>query len=726
MERQNYIATAPMRMEQLLAEELRNLGAADVSESRVGAAFSGSLETAYRACLWSRVANRILLPLAEFPAPTAEALYDGVQRICWSEHFSVNDSFAVEFNSSRSQITHSHFGALKVKDAIVDQFRDLQGARPSVETAQPDIRVNLYLLQDQATLSLDLSGESLHRRGYRAQGLAAPLKENLAAAILLRAGWPEIAAQGGALLDPMCGSGTLPIEAALMAADIAPGLLRSHWGFLRWKQHDEALWNRLLGEARDRREEGFARLPAITGYDSSPKAVRTAQENVALAGLSGKVRIEQRELSRAAPGRAEATGLVVTNPPYGERLGRDSDLPDLYRRLGDTLKRDFTGWRAAVFTGNPELGKSLGLRARKMYSLFNGAIECKLLCLDIDPQWFVNDRRFPTPLPAESRGDGAQAFANRLQKNLKHLGRWLKRDGISCFRLYDADLPEYALAVDIYGTAQRRVHVQEYQAPATIDPRKARLRLREALGVILDTLEVDDDQLYFKVRRQQKGSAQYEKLATNKKYYEVSEGGCRFWVNFEDYLDTGLFLDHRLTRRMLGELASGRHFLNLFAYTGTASVYAARGGAPTTTTIDMSNTYLDWARRNMVLNGFSGAEHRFIRADCSEWLKRGGDGDKYGLIFLDPPSFSTSKRMETTLDLQRDHVNLIRDAAGLLAPEGVLIFSNNLRRFRMDRESLSDLELEEISRATLPNDFQRNPRIHNVWRIGWKSDRKEG
>ena len=716
----SYIATAPMRMEQLLAEELRNLGAVDVAESRVGASFNGTLETAYKACLWSRTANRILLPLASFAAETPAALYEGVQCVSWSDHFGVTQSFAVECNSSRSQISHSHFAALKVKDAIADQFRERQGARPSVQVEQPDILINLYLLRDQATLSLDLSGESLHRRGYREQGLGAPLKENLAAAMLLRAGWPEMAARGGALLDPMCGSGTLPIEAALMAADIAPGLLRRHWGFLHWKQHDEALWNRLLAEAHVRREKGLAQLPVIVGCDQSAPAVRSAQTNAARAGLQGRVRFEQRELSQAAPVSAAVNGLVVANPPYGERLGRDSDLPRLYRLLGDTLKQRFTGWQAAILTGTPELGKRLGLRARKIYSLFNGAIECKLLCIDIDPEWFVNDRRFPTPLPAESRSDGAKAFANRLLKNRKHLVRWLQREGISCFRLYDADLPEYALAVDVYGTEPPRVHVQEYQAPDSIDPRKARLRLREALGVILETLKIDEERLYFKVRKPQKGSAQYQKLATSAKFYQVNEGACRLLVNFEDYLDTGLFLDHRKTRQLLAELAAGKRFLNLFCYTGTASVYAASGGALATTSVDMSNTYLDWAKRNMQLNRFDGAEHRFIRADCVEWLKRGGDGNRYGLIFLDPPSFSTSKRMDATLDLQRDHVDLIRGAARLLEPDGVLIFSNNLRRFRMERERLENLQVEDISRATLPNDFQRNPRIHNVWRIRLK------
>jgi 23S rRNA (guanine2445-N2)-methyltransferase / 23S rRNA (guanine2069-N7)-methyltransferase len=381
------------------------------------------------------------------------------------------------------------------------------------------------------------------------------------------------------------------------------------------------------------------------------------------------------------------------------------------------LRENFTGWRGAIFTGNPDLGKRLGLRADKIHTLYNGAIECKLLHFDVQPERFVSDRRFPAPLPAESRSDGARAFANRLQKNAKHLGRWLRREEISCYRLYDADLPEYALALDIYEGEKRWVHLQEYQPPKSVDPGKARQRLREAIGVILEILEIEEEQLFFKVRRQQKGSTQYEKLGETGHYYQVQEGGCKFWVNFEDHLDTGLFLDHRNTRGMLGELAAGKRFLNLFAYTGTASVYAAKGGALATTTIDMSNTYLDWAKRNMALNGFRGPEHQFVRVECIEWLQRGGGGQRYGVIFLDPPSFSTSKRMEATLDLQRDHVELIKNAARLLEEDGVLVFSNNLRRFRMDREALADLEIEDISRSTLPRDFERNPKIHNCWRI---------
>jgi len=239
--------------------------------------------------------------------------------------------------------------------------------------------------------------------------------------------------------------------------------------------------------------------------------------------------------------------------------------------------------------------------------------------------------------------------------------------------------------------------------------------------VVAEVLEVPESQVFLRVRQQQKGASQYERLAETRRFHEVSEGGYRFLVNFEDYLDTGLFLDHRETRRLIGKEAPGRRFLNLFAYTGTATVYAARGGAASTTSVDLSRTYLDWAHRNMELNGIRARDHELIQADCLEWLRAQRRHRQFDLIFLDPPTFSTSKRMAGTLDIQRDHVDLIRSTAALLAPDGLLIFSNNLRRFRMDLEALPELAIEDISAATLPRDFARNPRIHNCWRIWWRS-----
>jgi len=715
---QSLFATAPKALEGLLADELRALGALDVKETRAGVAFRGDLTLAYRACLWSRIANRILLPMATFPAPDPESLYKGVYALDWSQHLGSDGTLAVEFNTSRSKITHSHFGALKVKDAIVDQFRERTGERPSVATDEPDVRINVYVLDDQATLSLDLSGESLHRRGYRAATVAAPLKENLAAAILLRAQWPKIAAEGGALVDLMCGSGTLPIEAALIAADIAPGLNRSYYGFLRWRGHDARIWETLLAEAQVRRDAGLQKLPPIRGYDHDPSAVRAALANVARAGLSGHMHIERRELADCRTEPIEPAGLVVANPPYGERLGEESELPGLYRALGDALKRCYRGWQGAVFTGNPDLGKVMGLRAQKLHPLWNGAIECKLLRFDIEEQWFVVERgpaeRLLRHAPAELT-PGAAMFANRLRKNLKQLGKWARNEGLCCYRLYDADMPEYALAIDLYEGAQRWAHVQEYAAPKSIDPAKAHERLKEALSALPGTLDLPVANIFLKVREKQKGKSQYERLAERGEFHEVREDGLKLLVNFTDYLDTGLFLDHRLTRRLLGELARGKRFLNLFGYTGVATLHAAVG-ARATTTVDMSHTYLDWAQRNLALNGFTGRQHELIQADVFTWLREERDR-RYGLIFLDPPTFSTSKRMHGTLDIQRDHVHLIEAAANLLEPGGELVFSCNFRRFRLDTAALAGFEIEDLTAATIPKDFARNPRIHQCFRL---------
>ena len=385
-----FFATTAKGMEELLAAELRALGAAAVETRRAGASFAGTLEVAYRVCLWSRIANRVLLPLAAFPAATPQALYEGVQTVRWSDHLDARRTLAVDCATSRSAMAHSHYGALKTKDAIVDQLRAQTGARPSVDVAHPDVRVNVYLHEDRAVVSLDLSGESLHRRAYRQRGAAAPLKETLAAAVLSLAEWPRLAAVGAPLIDPMCGSGTLPIEAALMAARIAPGRNRSHFGFLGWHGHQPGLWRRLRREAEELEIRDPKRLPPIHGYDAAAAPVRVALANVERAGLRGRVHLEKRPLAACEPslvrGRGAGPGVVVTNPPYGERLGEPGQLTALYAELGDTLRRRFTGWTAYVLTGSPTLGKRIGLRATRRHILYNGAIECRLLVFPISSE----------------------------------------------------------------------------------------------------------------------------------------------------------------------------------------------------------------------------------------------------------------------------------------------------------------------------------------------------
>ena len=710
-----FFASCPPGVADLTAAELRACGATHTRELKLGVLFEGALEAAYRACLWSRTASRILMPLGNFPAATPEALYEGVAAIDWTQHVAPNGSLAIEFGGSSAGIKHTHFGALKTKDAIVDQLRERTGQRPSVELERPDIRLDVRLDRDRATLSLDLSGESLHRRAYRARGVAAPLKENLAAAVLLRSGWPAIAESGGELTDPMCGSGTLVIEAAMMALDIAPGLLRSYFGFVGWRGHDRELWERVVSEARARREATATRRLVLRGYDSDAAAIRAATENSERAKLRGFAHFERRELDQLVNQSAAATGLVATNPPYGERIGDQERLQALYGMLGQKLREHFQGWKAAVLTGNPPLAKAIGIHAKRSHTLFNGRIECRLLRFEITPEDFQQPRA-PAPDAAEVRArPGAQMFANRLRKNLKAARDWAQRESIDCFRIYDADMPEYAFAIDQYGDGaeNRWAVVQEYAPPRTVDVKAARQRRDEALAVIPHELEIAEERIFVRERRQQKQGTQYEKLAREREFEVVREQPYRFFVNFTDYLDTGLFLDHRPTRRLIGELASGKRFLNLFAYTGTATVYAAGSGAVASTTVDMSRTYLDWAKRNLALNELAGPQHGFVQANCLTWLEeQRTTARRWDLMFIDPPTHSRSKRMSEDFDVQRDHVKLLDLARELLTPRGTIVFSNNYTRFKLDAAALAAFEIEDIGRTTVPEDFARNPRIH--------------
>ncbi|RMH86627.1 bifunctional 23S rRNA (guanine(2069)-N(7))-methyltransferase RlmK/23S rRNA (guanine(2445)-N(2))-methyltransferase RlmL [Pseudomonas sp. AOB-7] len=720
-DRYEIVLTCPKGLEGLLLEEAKALGLEEAREQTAAVRGQAELETAYRLCLWSRLANRVLLVLARFSMSNADDLYEGVKAVDWRDHLEPAGSLAVEFSGHGSGIDNSHFGALKVKDAIVDRLRTSSGERPSIDKLNPDLRVHLRLERGEAILSLDLSGHSLHQRGYRLQQGAAPLKENLAAAVLIRAGWPRIAAEGGALADPMCGVGTFLIEAALMAADIAPNLRRERWGFSSWLGHVPALWKKLHAEAEQRAAAGLAKPPLwIRGYEADPRLIQPGRNNVERAGLSDWVKIYQGELGSFEPRPDQnQKGLVISNPPYGERLGDEASLLYLYQNLGERLRQACLGWEAAVFTGAPELGKRMGLRSHKQYAFWNGALPCKLLLIKVQTEQFVTGERrgreeaepAAEAAPQARLSEGGQMFANRLQKNLKQLGKWARREGVECYRLYDADMPEYALAVDLY---RDWVHVQEYAPPRSIDPDKAQARLLDALAAIPQALGVAQNRVAIKRRERQSGSKQYQRQAAQGQFMEVSEGGVKLLVNLTDYLDTGLFLDHRPLRLRIQREAAGKRFLNLFCYTATATVHAAKGGARSTTSVDLSKTYLDWARRNLSLNGFSD-KHRLEQGDVMAWLAE--DRNDYELIFIDPPTFSNSKRMEGVFDVQRDHVELLDLAMARLARGGVLYFSNNFRKFQLDEGLAARYQVEEISAQTLDPDFARNPKIHRAWRF---------
>ncbi|HEY2396135.1 MAG TPA: bifunctional 23S rRNA (guanine(2069)-N(7))-methyltransferase RlmK/23S rRNA (guanine(2445)-N(2))-methyltransferase RlmL [Rudaea sp.] len=705
-----FFASCPKGLEYLLVDELKALGATDVREALAGVHFRGGLEAGYTACLWSRLASRVLMPLTEFAVDDADALYAGVQSIAWNEHLDLDSSFAVDAVGSSEGLTHSQYAALRVKDAIVDQFRERSGERPSIDTGQPALRVNLVLRRGRAIVGIDLSGAPLHQRGYRRGKGIAPLKENLAAAMLLRAGWPAVYASGGGLVDPLCGSGTLLIEAALMAADVAPGLRRDYFGFLGWRGHDAALWKTLHDAAQLRATAGLQSLePVFFGFDQDPAVLNEAKHNAQYALLSGFIHYGRQSLEHLhRPHELTQPGLVISNPPYGERM-RSAGVAALYRLLGAKLKAEFPGWRACVITSDEELGRAIGLRADKKYKLFNGALECVLLLFDIAPA-------DAAPMPPKPLSDGAQMLKNRIEKNFRHLRKRAEREGIDCWRVYAADLPEYASAIDIYRTIAGDVylHVQEYQAPASIDENLARARLRETVRVAGEALGVPRERVALKTRQRGKGGEKYGRLDQRSEFLEVGESGLAFYVNLWDYLDTGLFLDHRPLRARVREISRDKRFLNLFCYTGSVSVHAAAGGAAETTSVDLSQTYLDWAASNLERNGFGDERNKLVRADAIEFLQ--SRSAMYDLIFVDPPTFSNSKRADD-FDVQRDHVRLLELCGERLLPGGTIMFSNNFRRFKLDRERLDGFVIRDTSAQSIPFDFERNSRIHQCFEL---------
>ncbi|QDF67239.1 bifunctional 23S rRNA (guanine(2069)-N(7))-methyltransferase RlmK/23S rRNA (guanine(2445)-N(2))-methyltransferase RlmL [Shewanella sp. SNU WT4] len=705
----SFFAAAPKGFEYALAGELTSLGAVEVRESVAGCYFSASIEQAYQIVMWSRLASRLVLIIYKGPCETAQQLYDAAYCIDWPSHFDYRRTFSIDFHGTGGFINNTQFGALKIKDAVVDRFREDCDRRPDVSRTDADIRLDAHYRNNQITIGLNFSGPAMHQRGYRDRTGEAPLKENLAVHMLHRSGWAH---DQQTLMDPFCGSGTVLIEAALMAADVAPAINRTRFGFEHWRAHRPAAWQLVKDEAEQRASAGLTACKIqFTGSDIDGHVVALAKRNAEHAGVSHLIEFNRADALTVMP--TAETGYVVTNPPYGERLGNMSGLLQLYYQLGDKFKRDFGGWKVAMLCSDVELVSSMKLKADKQMKMFNGALECVFNLYTLHAN---STRREVVSLDGIDISTVALPFANRLKKNIKALEKWAKKEGIDSYRIYDADIPEYNAAIDRY---LDYVVVQEYSAPANIPENITKRRMTDMLLALPMASGVNTDKIIIKTRERQKGVSQYQKLNLNKDKLELitTEYGCKFKLNLTDYLDTGLFLDHRLTRRLVGQKAKDRDVLNLFAYTGSASVHAGKGGAKSVTTVDMSNTYLNWAKDNFVLNGLMGRQYNFEQADCLQWVK--DCQQSYDLIFIDPPTFSNSKRMEDSWDVQRDHVNVLADLKKLLRPGGEIIFSNNKRKFKLDIETLTKIGLvaTNMDEALLPMDYKRNAQIHNVWLI---------
>jgi len=740
-------------LEWVLAKELEAIGAADLRVGRRTVEFSAppgrERETLYRAVLESRTAIRVLEPLGRFRVDSPATLHAALQQIDWTEQLKVSETLRVDSAIHDTFLTHSLYASQVVKDAVVDQLRTPGGKRPGVSLRGATLRLALHLVGDVATVYRDAAGRSLHQRGWRMGEVEAPLSEVLAAGSLALAGWWQPgeswapASDGGLVLDPMCGSGTFVIEAATIAAGMAPGLWRarrSGHGFFRFRDCDRPLADRLVAELESRVR------PLDGGFfasDLDPAAVAAAQACAEAAGVAAAITIQQQHFEDVTP--PVGPGLVITNPPYGERL----PLPRaaaLFRRLGDWLVARCGGWRAAILAADTPALKQLGLRPTGRVPLMNGPIPCRLVELEIRRRDEVRRRddfredttssgdelREPASLPGEAPAEPAQHhparpgrttadqigdFRRRLAKRFKHLSKWARRQGVDAFRVYDRDIPEIPLAIDWYAGW---LHAAEYDRPHERTEIEHEVWLDRMLEAAAAELGVLPGRSFLKARRRQRGQSQYQKVGTQRALLEVHEGDLTFEVNLSDYLDTGLFLDHRVTRSLVRAEAEGKRMLNLFAYTGSFSVSAAAGGASETTSVDLSNTYLEWTRTNLARNRFTDAgRHRTVRDEARAFLlHRARRGEPpFDLVVVDPPTFSRSAKSETPWDIERDHAELLGLVADNLAPAGVVYFSTNFRRFHLATEPLAArYTIRELTARALPEDF-RDSRPHRVWRL---------
>ncbi|MBQ4845579.1 MULTISPECIES: bifunctional 23S rRNA (guanine(2069)-N(7))-methyltransferase RlmK/23S rRNA (guanine(2445)-N(2))-methyltransferase RlmL [unclassified Pseudoalteromonas] len=698
-----FIALTSIGIEHLLAEELEQAGVTLGKQSVGSVRFETDNSTAQRICMMTRFATRIMLLIDESEEITnKDALYKFARFQAWQDWFGPTQTFAIEFNGTNTELKNTQFSGLVIKDGVVDYFNDLYEQRPNVDKSEPNIRIIAKLNRDKCALYIDYSGPRLSDRGYRTKQGKAPIREHLAAALVKRSGWLDDITQP--LFDPCCGSGTLLIEAAGMANN-APTNTEREFAFKRLPSFRKAKFDMVKAELKEQQQDNNLWL---IGSDIDRKLAEVAEQNAERAGVGSTIKFKQGDANQLKS-IAKRPGVVISNLPYGERIGSMAELVSLHRNMGVAFKKYFPNWKLALLGTDDSLFKLLKLSREKRYKFKNGPLDAEFNLYELNERQ-VNQNERATGLNYE----GSSAFANRLKKNKHALKSWVKKEQINAYRVYDADIPEYNVAVDIYNDC---AVIFEYAAPKEIEDDVAQKRLQDVITLTAQQLEIDPENIAVKVRKRQKGESQYTSMDKQNRFETIEEFGAKFKVNLFDYLDTGLFLDHRLARRYIQENANSKRVLNLFAYTGSVSVHAALGGAKAVTTVDMSKTYLKWAEENFALNELKNTRFRFEQADCLKWLEHAQG--QYDLIFLDPPTFSNSKRMKEAFDVQRDHIQLLTWIKRILSPNGTLFFSNNKRGFKIDEVALIGLGLkaENISDKTLSPDFKRNKQIHNSWLI---------
>ena len=755
-----FFSTCPRGFERMLADELSGLGILHVRALRGQVSFHGTLGDAYRTCLWSRLASRVVLVLGRVPAADGDSLYQGLSAIPWEDHVSSSATVAVDAHGTNADLRNTQYIAQRSKDAVVDRVRARTGARPAVDTHHPDVTVSVRVSRERATVGIDLSGSPLFRRGYESvrpgRRPIAALRPDYAAALLAAGGWYRDVRPGRnapTLACAYCGTGTVLVEAAAQALDRAPGLLRVRWGFERWLGHEGAAWERLMDDARQRAELGSARDVTLLACDTRPDAEASGRQALRAAGMD--VPLDFGDATHVASRlRHSHDALLACDLSWvgeDEAALQASGLAGVVRAASGLAGRPGT---VATFARDATIDFALGCEPESTTDSLVGRDEASIRTYDA----VKIPAKHPTVDVTVPGGRQEQVavlvgtsdqFARRLAKVWRQRRRWAEREDVSCFRVYDADLPDYAVTIDLFQGSElmptrhgrgRWLQVYEYAAPRDVDPTLARRRLLDVLAIAPRTIGVAPEDVFVRVRSHGRGGSQYADEARGiargeggrvplpRGAHLVDEGGLTFEVNFGARLDCGLFLDHRETRSLVREMMKrtrgSKRFLNLFAYTGTATCYAADGGARHTTTVDMSRPSLEWARRNMERNGFSNEggdrPHEYVQADVISWVQgQRHTRNRWDLVFCDVPTFSNSRQMRGSWDVQRDHAELIIGVSRLLTRDGCAIFSCNLRGFRPDVGKLAraGVELEDITDRTIPEDFARNARVHHCYLV---------
>ncbi|MCP4377898.1 MAG: bifunctional 23S rRNA (guanine(2069)-N(7))-methyltransferase RlmK/23S rRNA (guanine(2445)-N(2))-methyltransferase RlmL, partial [bacterium] len=615
----NLIATSTFGLEAVVVRELKVLGYSAKIPSVGRIAFEGDEAAIFRANTWLRCADRVLIEVGSFKATDFGELFDRTNELPWEQWVAADAAFPVNGRSVKSQLSSVPACQKICKKAIVEKLLKAHNTKSLPETGPPCV-VEVSMLNDVATLTLDTTGPGLNKRGYRQKVGKAPLKETLAAGLVQLSFWrPD-----RPLIDPFCGGGTIGIEAALIGRNMAPGMNRT-FAAGDWPAMDSSHARLAIEEARDLAV--YDRPLNIVGYDIDPEQAELARDHANHAGLGNSLKFHTQAFSELDSDLEY--GCMFCNPPYAERIGEKIDVEEIYRSMPEILRRLKT-WSHYILTSYPRFEAIVAQKADRRRKLYNGRIECTYF--QYHGPRPPRTREAPEAAPdAQSSSEPvvqafgglddraepqAEMFANRLAKQARHLRKWPTKRGVTCYRIYDRDIPEIPLAVDLY---EGRLHIAEYDRPHDRTAGQHVDWLERMVAAAGEKLGIKPENVFLKRRRRQRGHDQYERVsATPSPRITVSEGACKFLVNLADYIDTGLFLDHRITRGMVRDESAGKRMLNLFAYTGSFSVYSAAGGAVATTTVDLSNTYLDWARANFKLNDISGEAHRFVRAGAMQ------------------------------------------------------------------------------------------------------------